>query len=331
MLADRPLLTIAIPTWNRAQLLDGLLAVLQDELRSEPRVELLVSDNASTDSTAALLEEYRSRGLAMRVLRNEANIGADGNILQCFDEARGKYVWIFSDDDLIERGSMERVLRALSGNDYDLVCIRYYNFTGGYEDHRKYTAATDREYSSAEDLARQVHVFFTFISGNIVNKDRVEEAPHPPLATLVGTNLVQLGPFFTALNRHRKSLLIRDPIIAARGNTSVGYALYRVFGPTMCRIVDDWVESPRVRSAIIGGALRRFFPFWIMLGRVSGVSSVPEDPHKVLRVCHSGDLRYWVCDYPIYALPLPLARLWLLAVRAANKLESLFDNAWVSL
>ena len=150
---DRPLLTIAIPTWNRAPLLAGLLEVLLGELRHESRVELLVSDNASTDGTAELLANYQRRGLEMRILRNRSNIGADGNILQCFEEARGKYVWIFSDDDLIQPGSMERVVRVLSGNEYDLVCIRYYSFTGEYEDHRKYRSASDQEYSVAEGLA----------------------------------------------------------------------------------------------------------------------------------------------------------------------------------
>ncbi|HEY1810205.1 MAG TPA: glycosyltransferase family 2 protein [Acidobacteriaceae bacterium] len=328
---DRPLLTMAIPTWNRAPELAGLLEVLLGELRHEPRVELVVSDNASTDGTAELLADYQGRGLEMRILRNEANIGADRNILQCFEQARGKYVWIFSDDDLIERGSMGRVMRSLSGREYDLVGIRYYSFAGEYRDHRKYRPTSDQEYSRTEDLAAQMHVFFTFISGIIVNKERIEAEPHRPFASLVGTNLVQLGPYFLALNRHRRSLLIRDPIIAARSNVSVGYALYRVFGPNMRRIADDWVESPRVRSAITGGTLRVFFPFWIMRGRQSHVSSVTEDPHEVLSASFKDDARYWIFDYPIYSLPLPLARLWLFGIRVTNKLNRIIMDARASL
>lgn len=331
MPSERPLLTIAIPTWNRASLLEDLLAVLLTELRVRPDVELLVSDNASTDGTPEMLAGYQSRGLEMRILRNASNIGADGNILQCYEAARGKYVWLFSDDDLIAPGGIARVLQALSRRDYDLVQVGHYNFVGEYGAHRTYRPLPDQEYTRAEDLARQTHVFFTFISGIIVNKERIEAEPHRPFASLVGTNLVQLGPCFTALNRHRTSLIIRDPVVAARGNSSVGYALYQVFGPTMTAIVNEWVESPRVRKAIIGGTLRRFFPFWILLGRESGISRVPEDAHAVLRACHRRDWRYWTWDYPIYILPLPLARLWLLALRAVNKIDSMIGAALVGL
>jgi glycosyltransferase involved in cell wall biosynthesis len=330
MPSERPLLTIAIPTYNRAHLLDGLLALMQDEMHSQPGVELLVSDNASTDGTAELLEAYQCRVPEIRILRNETNTGADANILQCFEKARGKYVWIFSDDDLIARGSLGRVLEAISGTDYELVGIRYYSFVGDYNGHREYRPAKDREYSRAEDLARQMHVFFTFISGNIVNKERIEAVPHPPFASLVGTGFVQLGFYFTALNNHRRSRLIRDPIIAARGNVSVGYPLYRIFGPTMCRVVHDWVESPRIRQMIIRGTIRRFFPYWIIRGRESSISSVAEDPHAVLRTCYGSDFRYWVFDFPIYALPLRLARIWLFGLRVVNKIDSVIGNSRVS-
>jgi glycosyltransferase involved in cell wall biosynthesis len=328
---ERPLLTMAIPTWNRAAELEGLLTVLLGELHGKPEVELLVSDNASTDGTPELLSDYQLRGLEMRRLRNESNIGADRNILQCFEEARGKYVWIFGDDDLLAPGSVARVLRTLGRREFDLIRVGHYNFVGEYGGHRSYRPLPDQEYARAENLARQTHVFFTFISCMIVNKERIEAEPHRSFASLVGTNLVQLGPCFTALNRHRSSLVIRDPLIAARGNSSVGYALYRVFGPTMSTIVNEWVDSPRVRSAIIGGTLRRFFPFWIMMGREGGISSVPEDAHEVLRACHRRDWRYWTCDYPIYILPLPLAHLWLLALRAVNKIDSMIGTALVRL
>ena len=47
----RPVLTIAIPTYNRCDYLQKLLAVLHDQIACEPRVELVISDNASTDKT----------------------------------------------------------------------------------------------------------------------------------------------------------------------------------------------------------------------------------------------------------------------------------------
>jgi len=324
MSGETPLLSIAIPTFNRAKYLDRLLRTLLEQMPIGPRVELLVSDNASPDETAAVVAAYQNRGMEIRYIRNESNIGTDRNILQLFAQASGKYVWIFSDDDLIAPGTLERVLGALSLNQYDMICISAYFFKGDYTHHRRFTPTPDLDCARAEDLALHVHVLFTFISGIIINKELISSVPHPPFESLFDTNLAQLGPIFTALNHQRKSLLIRDPLIAATGNGTVGYAIYDVFGTSLAKITCEWIERKSVQKAIINGTIQRFFPSWILMSRKSLASSVPEDPHLVLRRCYGDHFRYWVFDYPIYALPLPLAAAWLLMVRVFNKLDALF-------
>ncbi|MGA8731553.1 MAG: glycosyltransferase family 2 protein, partial [Terracidiphilus sp.] len=128
MANETPLLTFAIPTFNRPGSLSKLLAILLEQLQEETRVELIVSDNASPDETADVVSRYQASGLPIRYLRNHTNLGADRNILNCFEQSTGKYVWIFSDDDVIAPGTLDRVLRVLSSHVYDLVCIRAYFF-----------------------------------------------------------------------------------------------------------------------------------------------------------------------------------------------------------
>jgi glycosyltransferase involved in cell wall biosynthesis len=326
----RPLLSFAIPTYNRAKCLDRLLGALLLQLNGESRVEVIVSDNASTDNTPAVIEDYKQRGHEIRYLRNETNRGPDFNILLCFEQARGKYVWIFGDDDLIAPGTLKRVLDALSLQLYDLVCIRAYAIEGEYVQHKHFAPAPDLDLARAEDLARHFNVFFTFISGMIVNKERISSAPHRPFDSLLNTNLGQLGPFYTALNHHRRSLLIRDPLIAATGNSHVGYALYRVFGPTLTRITGEWIEKKSVQRAIINGTIQTFFPSFLLLTRKSETSSVSEDPHQVLRPCFGKYFRYWIFDYPICKLPLSMAKVWMLVVRVINKVDSLLGYPLVA-
>jgi glycosyltransferase involved in cell wall biosynthesis len=324
--SGQPLLSFAIPTYNRAKCLDRLLGVLLKELRGESRVELIVSDNASTDNTPAVVENYRQRGLDIRYLRNEVNRGMDFNILQCYEQAIGKYVWIFGDDDLIAPGTMKRVLDALATQRYDLICIRGYSIEGEYVQHKNFTPSPDLDLARAEDLARHVNVFITFISGIIVNKELISSVPHRPFDSLLGTEVVQLGPRYTALNYHRRSLLICDPLIAATGNTHVEYALYRTFGPTLTRITREWVENKSIQRVIINATIQTFFPYFLLLSRISETSDIAEDPHQVLRSCLGNNFRYWIFDYPVYALPLPLARIWLLVVRVINKLDRMIGS-----
>ena len=91
-------LSILIPTYNRARTLrravDSALAGGWDG-----ELELVVSDNASSDGSAAVLAELEARVPEMRILRQPTNVGPLGNWRACLAEARGDLVhWLWSDD-----------------------------------------------------------------------------------------------------------------------------------------------------------------------------------------------------------------------------------------
>jgi hypothetical protein len=94
-----PLVTIAIPTYNRAKsyLPAALCSVLA---QSYPRLEVLVADNASTDETASLVQRV-SDG-RVRFFRHQINIGANRNYNFCLSQARGGYFLLLHDDDAID-------------------------------------------------------------------------------------------------------------------------------------------------------------------------------------------------------------------------------------
>ena len=107
------LLTIAIPTYNRSKFLRRLLELLASEVKGlENEVELLVSDNASTDETQAVCKEMTGR-LPLRYHRQERNVGFDHNALWIVENAQGEYLWMFGDDDLMVEGSIGRMLAFL--------------------------------------------------------------------------------------------------------------------------------------------------------------------------------------------------------------------------
>ena len=99
-----PLVTIAIPTFNRAALLRGCIqSALAQTYRN---LEMLVSDNASTDDTASVLLEFNDKRL--RVMKQETNIGLLPNWNACLAGAGGEYVVFVSDDDRISPWLVER-------------------------------------------------------------------------------------------------------------------------------------------------------------------------------------------------------------------------------
>lgn len=110
-----PTLSICIPTHNRAETLRLTLENVLSEARPlGDRVEVLVSDNASTDHTAEVLKDFAPW---IRYRIREANVGYFGNIVGLAgDMARGRLVWALGDDDLILRGGLARALQAADAN-----------------------------------------------------------------------------------------------------------------------------------------------------------------------------------------------------------------------
>lgn len=93
-----PLLSIGLAVYNGARHLrasiDSLLAQDVGDL------ELIISDNASTDETQAICLDYASRDPRVRYGRNETNIGAAANFNRVFQLSIGEYFMWGSDDDL---------------------------------------------------------------------------------------------------------------------------------------------------------------------------------------------------------------------------------------
>lgn len=93
-----PRLTIAIPTVNRAGLLGR--AIESALAQTSPDIEIIVSDNGSTDDTPAVIEHYAGRGL--RTFRHPSTIPATNHGQFLVEQARGEFFVGLSDDDYLE-------------------------------------------------------------------------------------------------------------------------------------------------------------------------------------------------------------------------------------
>jgi len=106
-----PLVSVGIPTYDRAATLqravDSVLA------QSYHNIELVISDNASTDQTQELGRSYQARDGRVRYLRSPANRGPTANFNVLFQRMRGEYVMVLSDDDWLEQGYVADCLAEL--------------------------------------------------------------------------------------------------------------------------------------------------------------------------------------------------------------------------
>ena len=111
---QRPLLSFCIPTRNRAYLIqDSINSIVQQD---NGQIEIVVVDGGSSDGTADILLDYaKSLPYFSYFLRGEG-VGVDRDVVKASHLARGKFIWFFSDDDILEEGAIARVSQELFRN-----------------------------------------------------------------------------------------------------------------------------------------------------------------------------------------------------------------------
>ena len=95
-----PLVSVGIPTYNRAAKLARAAESVLAQTHRE--VELVISDNASSDGTEAFCRQLCERDQRVRYLRSAVNRGPTANFNALFGELRGDYVMLLSDDDWLD-------------------------------------------------------------------------------------------------------------------------------------------------------------------------------------------------------------------------------------
>jgi glycosyltransferase involved in cell wall biosynthesis len=109
----RPLVTIGIPTYNRAR--GNLKLALQSAIdQTYPNIEIIVSDNCSDDDTESIVCEFSDSRI--RYFRQSHNIGANSNYNFCLEQAKGDYFLLLHDDDMIDPDLVETCINAARDN-----------------------------------------------------------------------------------------------------------------------------------------------------------------------------------------------------------------------
>lgn len=110
----RPKVSIGVPVYNGQRYLEQALRSLVDQTHAD--FELIISDNASTDRTAEICQEFAARDPRIQYYQNATNIGANPNFNRVLDLARGEYFRWAAYDDICEPTYLQRCVAALDAD-----------------------------------------------------------------------------------------------------------------------------------------------------------------------------------------------------------------------
>ncbi|HEX2980161.1 MAG TPA: glycosyltransferase family 2 protein [Anaerolineaceae bacterium] len=106
-----PRLTIGLPVYNGERYLSQAIETLLAQTFRD--FELIIADNASTDRTQTICEQYQAEDRRIRYIRNAENVGAAKNFNNVYALANGEYFKWAACDDLIDERFLEECIQVL--------------------------------------------------------------------------------------------------------------------------------------------------------------------------------------------------------------------------
>lgn len=156
------LLTIVIPTYNHANCLERRILEILPQIEKHPEINLIISDNASTDTTAEICQKY-----SVQRQPNPVNLGGNYNIFRSYLLAEGKWLWILGDDDSLYPNAIENILGMIQKHN-EAAVIAFSSFGSSVP----YNASIR---SLAEYFAHLETTDVSFISSNLYNLSKIKD------------------------------------------------------------------------------------------------------------------------------------------------------------
>jgi glycosyltransferase involved in cell wall biosynthesis len=312
-----PLLSICIPTFNRAACLDNCLASLERAtLTCRDEIELTLSDNASTDRTADVVGAYALR-FPIRYIKNVTNIGGERNFLSSAGHAIAEYVWVFGDDDEFGEASVTEFLRYIKSG-YDLILANFSSWSKDMDSIIAKSALSSTyptEYSDPETILSTFGILLGYISSVVVRKSLLLSTPSSEYEVFVPYGFPFPYCIYCGLRRGGRMAYVPTPIFKRREhnsdfngpNSHTMWLKFFIEGPAL---VFEALERKGYSALVVRRAKNRNLRDFGIANVLSGISAIDRPAVRSLMYRHyRSSWRYWFVWMPILLLPPGFVRI----------------------
>ena len=270
-------LSICIPTYNFGPFIGETLESIC--LQNLAGVEIIVLDSASTDDTPAIVGAFAARFSSLRYIRADKKEGIDRDLARVVAEAAGRYVWLFSADDVMRPDAIDSALKAIS-TDADVLLCSHSNCDKRMHylwDHPVIAACAGDMFDLGDVAQRQAYfgravtteAFFSFMSGMIVKAETWRSVPLNE--KFVGSCWAHVARLFeVTMRRGLKVCYIGGPLLDKRGDndsfaTDGVVARWRLGIVGMTNIATDVFGEGSIEAMHVNRVLQNEFPLLSLL------------------------------------------------------------------
>ncbi len=258
MMTESPILSICIPTYNRAEYLARTLdsIIAQPRFQSTGDVEVIISDNCSTDDTQNVVNKYIEQyGNKIRYFRNNENI-YDKNLELAMARGQGVFLKAHNDTLIVRDGTLDKMCSFIEKYIKTKHIIFFLN---------KANSNTVHEFNNANDFISHISIYSTWIGGFGLWKSDFDKingfsrfAKQKLPQTDVLFSLMEIKNYFAVMD----DILFDVQSVPNKG----GYNIAEVFGNNymilLRRILGKKIISPRVFNQQMRKILRHINRFY---------------------------------------------------------------------
>lgn len=247
--------SIGMPVYNGARFLKEAIDSIWAQTFED--VELIISDNASTDQTEQICREYAAKDKRIRYYRNEKNLGAAWNYNRVFELSTGEYFKWQAHDDLCDPQFLEKSVAVLASDPSMVLCYSKFvridergnplkiltsTVAGGAKPHERFRSVIHRR-ATCEEI-------FGLIRASVLRKTRLHSTYSNCDDNLLAELALQ-GSFYE----------IQEPLIMHRIHPGQST---RVYSNRLDRMA--WFD-PSAAGRIAFPGFRQFFEYLRLIGR----------------------------------------------------------------
>jgi abequosyltransferase len=231
---QNPLLSICIPTFNRADYLKNTLNSITGQEKFSESCEVIISDNNSTDNTRDIGEYFAEKFENVRYYCNKTNIGADRNFLNLLNYGQGKYLKLHSDKSCFYEDKLNELVEYIEKVDHSVIFL--------LNENTKHKNKGICECNNFDEFVQIASFWSTWMCGIILRNKEYKNLKNKDRA--IGSNLIQTDIMFRILENCSSSLIINEKLLHEQEVESKGgYNLFEVFVCNYLTLYQDYLQK----------------------------------------------------------------------------------------
>lgn len=236
-------LSICVPTYNRVELLkESINSILNSIEFSNYEIEIIISDNCSIDNTKDYCLDLIKKYHFIKYFRNDENIN-ELNFYIAIQRSNSDYVWLFSDDDIMNINSITTVIEALDNN-YNIIVANYDLYDNNLSKIMKknyFNLEQNEVITDRNKLLSEYNLKLGFISCVIFEKKSFLSMPIEVFDKYRPYGFPFVYGLYSSLDDNLNALIISEPLLIQRGAdqpSDINW-WYKCFVEGSCKIFDE--------------------------------------------------------------------------------------------